>query len=169
MYHYIVTYFSIVLYLYHIPLHCTIFYSTKHQYIVSYSMILYAAIFSVLYFTICCYIMLLLSLLSYHLRQLYSVCGSPILHPMCVTNFTLFSSASSFSFIYPTFLLWNSLILHPLQLSITQPIMDGFWCSRCLNDRIAVPEMMGSFSGGSTTPLVVKSGTKQAWWKVFFF
>ena len=84
------------------------------------------------------------------------------------TNFP-FSSSSSFSFTYPNVLLWNSLILHPLQLSITQPIMDGFWCSRCLNDRIAVPEMMGSFSGGSTTPLVVKSGTEQAWWKVFFF
>ena len=46
--------------------------------------------------------------------------------------------------------------------------MDGFWCSRCLNDRIEVPEMMGSFTGSSTTPLVVKSGTKQTWWKVFF-
>ena len=32
-----------------------------------------------------------------------------------------------------------------------------------------VPEMMGSFPGGSTTPLVVKSGTKQTWWKVGFF
>ena len=47
--------------------------------------------------------------------------------------------------------------------------MDGFWCSRCLNNRIEVPEMMGSFPGGSTTPLVVKSGTKQTWWKVGFF
>ena len=56
-----------------------------------------------------------------------------------------------------------------LPLSITQSIMDEFWCSRCLNDCIEVPEMMGSFPGGSITPLVVKSGTKQTWWKVGFF
>ncbi len=48
-----------------------------------------------------------------------------------------------------------------LPLSITQ--------SRCLNDRIEVLEVMGSFPGRSTTPLVVKSGTKQTWWKVGFF
>ena len=41
--------------------------------------------------------------------------------------------------------------------------MDGFWCSRCLNDHIEVPDMMRLFAGGATTPLVVKFWTKQPW------
>ena len=44
--------------------------------------------------------------------------------------------------------------------------MDGFSCSRCLNNRIKVPDMMWSFSGGATTPLVVKNLTKQPWLKI---
>ena len=44
--------------------------------------------------------------------------------------------------------------------------MDGLWCSRCLNDRIEVPEMMRLFAGGTTTPLVVKIWTKQPWVKI---
>ena len=39
--------------------------------------------------------------------------------------------------------------------------MDGIWCSRCLKDRIEVPDMMRLFAGGATTPLVVKIWTKQ--------
>ena len=46
-------------------------------------------------------------------------------------------------------------------LSISSEIMDGFWCSRCLYNHIDAPDMMGSFSGGATTPLVVKIWTKQ--------
>ena len=46
-------------------------------------------------------------------------------------------------------------------LPISPEIMDGFWCSRCLNDRIKVPDMMRLFAGGATTPLVVKIWTKQ--------
>ena len=46
------------------------------------------------------------------------------------------------------------------RLSIKSKLMDGFWCSRCLNNFINVPNMMGSFSGGATTPLVVKSWTQ---------
>ena len=80
---------------------------------------------------------------SYHLRQLYSV---------------PFRSSVPFR---------NCCKL--LALPISPDIMDGFWCSRCLNDRIEVPKMMGSFLGGSTTPLVVKNGTKQTCWKWGFF
>ena len=50
-----------------------------------------------------------------------------------------------------------------IALPISPEIMDGFCCSRCLNDRIEVPEMMDSFLGGTTTPLVVKIWTKQPW------
>ena len=63
-----------------------------------------------------------------------------------------------------------SFLIYRIKTVIQSPeIMDRFWCSRCLNDRIEVPKMMGSFPGGSTTPLEVKSGTKQTWWKVGFF
>jgi len=39
--------------------------------------------------------------------------------------------------------------------------MDGFWSSRCLNDRIDLPDKIGSFLSGATTPMVVKNGTKK--------
>ena len=39
--------------------------------------------------------------------------------------------------------------------------MDRFWCLRCLNDCIEVPELIRLFAGGTTTPLVVKIWTKQ--------
>ena len=39
--------------------------------------------------------------------------------------------------------------------------MDGFWCSRCLNDRIDLPDKIGSFLSGTATPIVVKKGTKK--------
>ncbi len=44
--------------------------------------------------------------------------------------------------------------------------MDGFWFSRCLNDRIEVLYMMRLFAGGATAPLVVKIWTKQHWVKI---
>ena len=44
--------------------------------------------------------------------------------------------------------------------------MDRFWHSRCLNNHIEVPDMMRLFAGGTTTPLVVKNGTKQPWVKI---
>ena len=44
--------------------------------------------------------------------------------------------------------------------------MLSIWCSRCLNNCLEVPNMMRSFSGGAPTPLVVKSWTKQPWWKI---
>ena len=43
-----------------------------------------------------------------------------------------------------------------LALPISPEIMDGFCCSRCLNDCIEVPDMMILFAGGATSPLVVK-------------
>ena len=39
--------------------------------------------------------------------------------------------------------------------------MDGFLSSRCLNDRIDLPDKMTSFLSGTATPMVVKSGTKK--------
>ena len=48
-----------------------------------------------------------------------------------------------------------------LALPISPSIMDRFWCSRCLNDRVEVPDMIRLFAGGATTPLVVKIWTKQ--------
>ena len=50
--------------------------------------------------------------------------------------------------------LWNCCMLLPLPIS--HEIMDGFWCSRCLNDRIKVPDMMRLFASGATNP---------QWWK----
>ena len=51
-------------------------------------------------------------------------------------------------------------------LPISPEIMDIFWCSRCLNNCIEVPDMMRLFAGGATTPLVVKIWTKQPWVKI---
>ena len=48
----------------------------------------------------------------------------------------------------------------------TSEIIDRFWCSRCLNNRFEVPNMMRLFAGGATTPLVVKIWTKQPWVKI---
>ena len=67
------------------------------------------------------------SLLSYALRQLYS-----------------FDSSSDFS--DPTPPIWNCCTI--LALPISSEIIDRFGCSRCLNNHIDVPDMMGSFSGG---------------------
>ena len=46
-------------------------------------------------------------------------------------------------------------------MSLKSEIMDGFWSSRCLNDRIDLPDKIESFLSGSTIPMVVKSGTKK--------
>ena len=53
-----------------------------------------------------------------------------------------------------------------LALPISPEIMDGFWCSRYLNNRIEVSDMMRLFAGGPATPLVVKIWTKQPWVKI---
>ena len=39
--------------------------------------------------------------------------------------------------------------------------MDGFWCSRCLNDRVDLLYMIGSFASGANVSLVAKNGTKK--------
>ena len=48
-----------------------------------------------------------------------------------------------------------------LQMPIESEIIDGFWCSRCLNDCIDLPNMIGSFESGATASLVAKNGTKK--------
>ena len=69
-------------------------------------------------------------ILSYHLRQLYSV---PFLLRNCCTI---------------------------LALPISSEIIDGFWHSRCLNDCIDLFYMIGSFASGANASLVAKIGTK---------
>ena len=46
-------------------------------------------------------------------------------------------------------------------LSISLEIMDRFWWSRCLNNHIEVPDMMGSFASSITASLVAKKETKK--------
>ena len=48
-----------------------------------------------------------------------------------------------------------------LALPISPEIMDGFWCSRCLNDRIDLLYMIGSFASGANVSLVAKNWTKK--------
>ena len=43
--------------------------------------------------------------------------------------------------------------------SIESEIMDGFWCSRSLNDCIGLPNMIGSFASGATASIVAKNWT----------
>ena len=65
----------------------------------------------------------------------------------------------------PPFLLRNCCTI--LDLCLKSEIMDGFWSSRCLNDRIDLPDKIGSFSSGATTSMVVKNGTKKNFWGFF--
>ena len=51
-------------------------------------------------------------------------------------------------------------------LSITQLSEVRFWCSRCLNDRVDLLYMIGSFASGANVSLVAKNGTKQPWVKI---
>ena len=44
--------------------------------------------------------------------------------------------------------------------SIESEIMDGFWCSRCLNDLIDLPNIIGSFASNATASIVAKNWTK---------
>ena len=53
------------------------------------------------------------------------------------------------------------------RLSLKSEIMDGFWSSRCLNDRIDLTDKIGSFSSGATTSMVVKNGAKKTF-RTFF-
>ena len=53
------------------------------------------------------------------------------------------------------------LLLLLLLLCLKSEIMDRFWSSGCLNDRIDMPVKIGSFLSGATTPMVVKNGTKK--------
>ena len=46
-------------------------------------------------------------------------------------------------------------------LPIKSELIDGFWCSRCLNDRIDLPELIGSLASGANTSLVAKNETKK--------
>ena len=66
----------------------------------------------------------------------------------------------------PPFLTFFPVFLLPLGMPIDSEIMDIFWCSRCLNNCIEVPNMMRLFAGGTATPLVVKIWTKQPWVKI---
>ena len=65
----------------------------------------------------------------------------------------------------PPFLLrlltFFSIFLLPLGMPISPEIIDGFWCSRCLNDYIDLLYMIGSFTSGANISLVAKNGTKQ--------
>ena len=54
-------------------------------------------------------------------------------------------------------------LLHHLAQSIESEIMDGFWSSRCLNDHMDLPDMIGSFVSGATASLVAKNRTKNIW------
>ena len=46
-------------------------------------------------------------------------------------------------------------------LPISPEIMDRFWCSRCLNNRIEVPDIIGSLASGTNALLVAKNGTRK--------
>ena len=46
-------------------------------------------------------------------------------------------------------------------MPIDSEIMDGFQQSRCLNDRIDLFYMIGSFASGANVSLVAKNGTKK--------
>ena len=47
-----------------------------------------------------------------------------------------------------------------LAQSIDSELTDRFWCSRCLNDCINLPHMIGSLPSGTTSSLMAKNWTK---------
>ena len=53
-----------------------------------------------------------------------------------------------------------SLVAKNATKKLSQPFEVGFWCSRCLNDSVEVPDMIGSFASGTTASLVAKIGAK---------
>ena len=36
-------------------------------------------------------------------------------------------------------------------------MIDGFWCLRCLNDHITLPDIIGTIAAGTIDPLVAKN------------
>ena len=54
----------------------------------------------------------------------------------------------------------------PIGMLIDSEILDGFWHSRCLNNRIDLPNMIRSLASGANASLVAKNGTKQPWVKI---
>ena len=45
-------------------------------------------------------------------------------------------------------------------ISIKYKLMDRFWYSRCPNNYIDLPDMIGSFSSGAMASLVAKDGSE---------
>ena len=54
-------------------------------------------------------------------------------------------------------------ILPNLAQSVDSELMDGFWCSRCLNDRIGLPHMIGTLATGATSSLLTKNWTEKSY------
>ena len=52
-------------------------------------------------------------------------------------------------------------ILPDVAESIESKIIDVFLCSRCLNDNIDLPNMIGSFASDATASLVAENGRKE--------
>ena len=55
----------------------------------------------------------------------------------------------------------SGIVAPPLLPSMESEIMEGFWHSRSLNDRINLFDMIGSFESGTNVSLVAKSGNKK--------
>ena len=54
-------------------------------------------------------------------------------------------------------------------LPIKSELIDGFWRSRCLNNHIDLSNMIGIFASGATASLVGKIGTKNLFFKHWYF
>ena len=67
-----------------------------------------------------------------------------------------FSSGANISFVAKN----GTKKIIPL-LSIKSTPVDRFQSLRCLNDRIDLPDMIGTLSSGATNSLVTKIGTKK--------
>ena len=57
-------------------------------------------------------------------------------------------------------LTFSHFFLLPLGMPIESEIMDRLWHSRCLNDRIDLLYMIGTFASGANASLEAKNGTK---------
>ena len=81
----------------------------------------------------------------------------------CCTIDALFLQSHLLKQLYSSFSthprLWNCCTI--LALPIESEKMDRFCCSRCLNDSLNFPDMIGSFESGATASLVAKKGAKK--------
>ena len=70
------------------------------------------------------------------------------------------STGLSLQPVFPLLLVLSNQFGKPGILDIISEIIDVFWCLRCQNDHITLPDIIGTIAAGTTVLLVAKNLTK---------